>query len=121
MSVFPRGCREQIEDAYRRMADEGRYRPAAPSDGLGNITVPLESLDLDKEASEYARRWWAQEDECEFRVGCCNYPTRAATIFAVEAARLMCSADDAAALRLLQMAVAEVEQHGALNPDAIWR
>jgi hypothetical protein len=87
MTTIPEPCLRQIEDAYRRMADEGRYRPAAPSDGLGNITVPLESLDLDKEASEYARQWWEQEDECEFTVGCCNYPTRAATIFAIEAAR----------------------------------
>lgn len=112
MSIFPTDCYEQIADTYRRMANEALYRPAAPDDGLGNITVPLESLDLNVEADAYARRWWAQEDECEFRVGCCNYPTRAATIFAVEAARLMCGANDAAALRLLRMAVAEVERHG---------
>lgn len=99
---------EQIADAYRRMADEARYRPQAPSDGLGNITVALEQLDLDEEAETYARHWWTQEDDGEFYIGCCNYPTRAATVFAIEAARCLCGAQDDVALELLRMAVAEL-------------
>jgi hypothetical protein len=50
----------QIAAAYRRMAAEARYRPAAPSDGLGGITVPVEQLGLDAEAIRYARNWWAE-------------------------------------------------------------
>lgn len=41
-----------IARAYRRMAEIG-YRPAAPSDGFGNIAVPEEELDLEKEIKRY--------------------------------------------------------------------
>jgi hypothetical protein len=103
----------QIANTYRRMAQEGRYRPAAPSDGFGNITRPVEELDLDAEARAYAARWWAQEDDRHFWVGCCNYTTRAATIFAIEAARLLCGCSgEGHALRLLKMAVADLEANG---------
>jgi hypothetical protein len=103
---------QQIADAYKRMAHEAHYRPAAPSDGLGNITVPVEKLDLDQEAQRYAGMWWHEEHGHEFFVGCCNYRTRAATIFAIEAARNLCGVADDVALRLLRMAVAELEASG---------
>lgn len=98
----------QLEAAYRRMAREGRYRPAAPSDGFGGIAIPPEELDLDAEAREYAAEWWAAEDAQEFWVGCCNFPTRPATVFAVEAARLLCGANDDAARRMLRLALREL-------------
>ncbi len=44
------------------MAREARYRPAAPSDGFGNITVPEDELDLDAEARAYAERWSREEE-----------------------------------------------------------
>jgi hypothetical protein len=102
--------REQIEATYRMMAEVG-YRPAAPSDGFGHITVPVEELDLDQEAAAYATRWWDEEDAFTFNIGCCNYPTRPATIYAVEAARLMGSGvfGDPWALKLMRLAVAELE------------
>ena len=106
---------QQIEDAYRRMADQGRYRPAAPSDGMGNITVPLEDLDLDAEAKEYARRWTEEENKGLFYVGVCNFSTRPSTIFAIEAARNLCGVSDGAALRLLKMAAAELEEQGVTD------
>lgn len=111
MTTFPTTCRTQIENAYVRMADEARYRPQAPSDGFGNITVPLEDLDLEDEARRYAERWWREEDEGDFVIGLANYSTRPAMIFALEAARCTCSgtADDVA-LRLLRMAVAELRK-----------
>jgi hypothetical protein len=46
--------RAQIADAYRRMSEQARYPPAAPSDGVENITVPSEDLDLEAEAADYA-------------------------------------------------------------------
>ena len=106
----PTDIRAQLEATYRRMALEGRYRPAAPSDGLGNITVPPEQLDLDAEARAYAASWWADEDRMEFAVGCCNYPTRPATVFAIEAARLLCGANDDGARRMLRLALDELER-----------
>jgi hypothetical protein len=102
---------EQIASAYREMSSEARYRPAAPSDGFGNITVPAEELNLEKEAAQYAKNWWAEEDNLKFFVGCCDFQTRRATIYAIEASRNMCGGKrgDATALRLLKMAVKELE------------
>jgi hypothetical protein len=64
---------EQMEGAYRRMAEEARYRPRAPSDGLGNITVPVEKLDLNAEANRYARDWWVEEDGGGVPFSCARY------------------------------------------------
>jgi hypothetical protein len=101
----------QIENAYREMADKARYRPTAPSDGFGNIIVPDEELNLDAEAKEYAEFWWKEENGCVFNIGCCSFDTRPATIYAIEAARLMCggSATNRPALLLLKMAVKQLE------------
>ena len=101
----------QIKSAYREMAGKARYRPAAPSDGFGNIAVPAEDLNLEKEAAQYAKNWWAEEDNHKFFVGCCEFHTRRATIYAIEAGRNMCGGKhgDATALRLLKMAVKELE------------
>jgi hypothetical protein len=92
--TIPEGVYQQITDAYRAMGTMSpkAYRPMAPSDGMGHITAHEAELDLNNEAHRYAAQWWADEDRHTFWVGCCNYPTRAATIYAVEAARLMCGA-----------------------------
>ncbi len=109
--MIPTGCAEQIEDAYRRMALEVHYRPAAPSDGFGNITIPVDELDLDAEAAQYAHEWWAQEDTGSFTIGCADYPTRKAMIYALEAARLCCAGGNSPefAERLLRLALQELE------------
>lgn len=98
-------AREQIEDIYRRLAKEGRYRPAAPSDGMGGVLVPEEELDLDAEAADYAERWRAEEDSGRYHIGSCSKDDRPAFIFSIEAARLIAgggSSDHAA--RLLRLA-----------------
>lgn len=109
--TITRNIADQIGEAYERMATEARYRPSAPSDGFGNITMPIDELDLEAEQINYALRWWQEEDDHTFSIGCCNYPTRPATIFAIEAARLMCGGSDSEgpALNLLRMAVADLE------------
>lgn len=109
---------KQIEGAYKRMADQARYRPAAPSDGLGNITVPLASLDLDEEAKLYTRRWTEEENTGQFQVGLCDYSTRPSTIYAIEAARNLCGVSNGTALRLLKMAVSELEAQGITEDTA---
>jgi hypothetical protein len=116
-TIMSSSIRSQIGDAYERMAVEARYRPAAPSDGFGNITVPQEELDLEQERWSYAERWWDEEDNFDFFVGCCNGATRPATIFAVEAARNLCcgTPGDTVALRLLRMAVQELEGLGVAD------
>jgi hypothetical protein len=57
--------RRQIARVYRIM-DNLRYRPAAPSDGLGNIACPVDELDIDSEIAQYAGDWWSQEEECRY-------------------------------------------------------
>ena len=94
----------QVEHIYRRLAREARYRPAAPSDGLGNITVPERELDLDAEATEYAMSWLAEEHGLDYSLGCPDWHDRPALIFAVEAARAICGGNRVLARRLLAMA-----------------
>jgi hypothetical protein len=112
MRTLPDACRTQIAAAYRRMALEARYRPAAPSDGFGHITVPLRDLDLDAEAEAYAEHWWTEEDGLSFWIGCANFPTRPAMIFAVEAARLLAAGTVGTpyARRLLRLALKTLER-----------
>lgn len=107
----------QISDAYRSMATQARYRPAAPSDGWGNITVPEEALDIYKECASYVQQWMAEEDEHSFQVGCPSFEGRPALIFVVEAARAINGVNYELARDLLRMAVAELENlgNGALS------
>lgn len=105
MSFLPLEVVQQIKHAYRLMAERAQYRPAAPSDGFGNITTAPQDLDLEAEMTTYVTEWWREEDARTFHVGCCNAPTRPATIFAVEAARALCGTNDELALRLLHLAI----------------
>lgn len=100
---------EQIAEAYERMADEANYRPMAPSDGFGNITVPELELDIDEEKREYQVQWEGEEARQNFQIGTCNFLTRQATIFVIEAARCLCAADEGTAIKLLQMALEDTE------------
>lgn len=110
--TVPTEIERQIADVYRRMAVEARYRPAAPSDGLGGITVPVADLDLDAEAREYAAHWWQEEEARTYAIGCANGEDRPAMILALEAARLCCTGGDGPsyARRLLTMALEELDK-----------
>jgi len=112
MRYLPSNVVEQIRTAYRKMVAKARYRPAAPSDGFGNLTIDQNEAITDKEMTSYAQRWWEQEDNFRFFIGCCDMRTRSATIFAIEAAKNMCGGTfgNGTALRLLRMAVKELEQ-----------
>jgi hypothetical protein len=102
-----RDTADQLDRAYREMAAKARYRPCAPSDGFGHITVPSAVLNLDAECADYACGWAAEEDTLQFRIGCCNFDTRPATVYAIEAARCLCggASGNDVARRLLQMAI----------------
>lgn len=102
-------ARKQITDAYKKMAIELRYRPAAPGDGFGNITVRYEELDVEKEAVAYARAWWKEEDKGDYIIGSPNYELRPAMVHAIEAAKQMCAGDNELARKLLLMAADEVD------------
>jgi hypothetical protein len=79
---------ERLADAYKMMAALG-YRPAAPSDGFGSITIPEAELEVEIEAREYAHRFVAEEDTDHYFAGCTDYVFNRAAVLALEAFRLM--------------------------------
>lgn len=101
MSALPLEVVQHIKHAYRLMAERAHYRALGPNDEYENLAA----VDLEPEMAAYVAEWWRQEDARDFHVGCCNAPTRPATIFAVEAAKALCRADDDLALRLLHLAI----------------
>ena len=110
MTAVPPDVFDQLTATYRRLAYE--YRPMAPSDGYGRITVPKDDLDLDVESEAFAVRWWKEENEGTFWIGNCHFPFRPAMVCAVSAAQYMCAGTDfkEGALRLLRMAIEELEK-----------
>jgi hypothetical protein len=106
----------RIKEAYLQMVSEAKYRPGAPSDGFGNIQLTEEELKdagrLDAEAHKYAVNFIAEENGLKFHIGISNYDTNRAFVHSIEAARNLCDGKWGAevALRLLKMAVRDVEQ-----------
>lgn len=84
----------QIRSAFRQMTDAVYHDTGKPGD-----------------EDRFLKKWWQEEHEGNFYIGCCNFTTRKASIFAIGATRLMCqgSTGDQAALRLLKMAAEELE------------
>jgi hypothetical protein len=91
-----------LANAYRAMASQAQYRPAAPYD---------DELDLDEEAYEYAVEWREEEQGHRFFIGCTDFGLAPATVYAVEAARALCTGSFGVdvARRLLTMALTELE------------
>ena len=106
---------ERFAEAYLEMAKRARYRPAAPGDGFGNVSLSTEDLRdterLMREAKEYAVRFLEADDAGIHRLGVSNYSTNRALVYVVEAARALCggSQDDLAS-ELLQMAIDEIKK-----------
>jgi hypothetical protein len=65
-----------FRQAYLLMAPF--YRPAAPGDGMGHVSLtPAQCRDrkrLEREAGEYAGQFIAEEDTCKFVIGCSDLP-----------------------------------------------
>lgn len=102
---------ERIFQASLKMADEARYRPEAPGDGFGSVDLTKDQVDdperLEMEAARYAKRFIAEESSRSFSIGVSDWSTNRALVYAVEAARALCSPDHDLALDLLKMAVKE--------------
>jgi hypothetical protein len=108
---------QRIVEAYRAMAIL-RYRPAAPSDGFGGITVPTEELDVDIEAREYSRRFLKEEDDGAYWAGVTDFRSLRAAIWTLESLRLMNAGEfggEAIVPKLLRMAAEEYEQEMGLS------
>jgi predicted GTPase len=79
---------DEIGAAYRAMAEAG-YRPAASSDGLGNIRMPTPELNMDHEIRSYAERFVKEEDVDRYWAGCTHGEFLEAAVWTLEAFRLM--------------------------------
>jgi hypothetical protein len=103
----------RFAETYLAIAD-AKYRPAAPSDGFGNIQLSREQLDdrqrLYTEAVKYACAFSHEEDDHVFRIGCSNYSTNRAFVLSIEVARLLAGGSDGnqCAVRLLKLALKEI-------------
>lgn len=97
---------QRFADAYLRMAKEAKYRPMGPTNG-----ATADKSTLAAEARHYPETFLAEDNELTFRIGCTNYTTNRASVFVIEAARLLCSGDEfnPYAVRLLRMAIKEIE------------
>lgn len=108
---------ERFTEAYIEMAKRAKYRPVAPGDGLGNVSLSAEEARdpdrLMREAKEYAARFLAADDAHQHSVGVSNYATNRALVYVIEAARSLCGATDNLALNLLQMAIDEIRRSKA--------
>ena len=103
---------ERIGDAYRGMASLG-YRPGAPSDGFGGVTVPEAELEVGIEGRHYAHQFLEEEDKGVYRAGCTDLRSLRAAIWALEALRLMNAGSfggEAIVPGLLRMAAEEYER-----------
>jgi hypothetical protein len=107
---------ERFCEAYRLMAEKAKYRPAAPGDGCGHVYLTKAELrdrrQLEKEAATYAVGFSKEEDTLKFYIGCSNFRTNRAFIWAIEAARNLAGGDagNTTAIKLLEMAAEEVKR-----------
>jgi hypothetical protein len=106
----------RVCEAYITMADQARYRPAAPNDGFGNTYLSEQQLAdpgiLEEESGQYALEFLAQENTARFLIGVSNYSTNRALVYVIEVARCLCSGQsklrEVVAPRLLALAMQEL-------------
>jgi hypothetical protein len=104
----------RFAQAYLMLA-KAKYRPFAPSDRMGNVTLSAARLkdprQLHREAVEYAIKFQEEEDCDKFWVGCSNFTTNRAFVLPIEVARLLAGGDanNRRAVKLLRMALGEIE------------
>jgi hypothetical protein len=112
----------RYRDAYLAMAKEVRYRPQAPNDGRGHITLTEAQCSnlhrLHQEAVQYALRFDSEENTRSFSIGCSNFCTNKAFIWTIEAARLLAAGlYDDVAVQLMKMAIREIKRERDLSDD----
>jgi len=105
--------RKRITEAYLKMVQVAHYRPAAPGDGMGSVNLTEEEIAdparLAKEAADYAEDFLKQEDS-HFTIGVSDGSTNRALVYAIEAARALCTPDPDLALSLFKLAVEETKE-----------
>lgn len=110
---------DRYRDAYLAMAHF--YRPQAPGDGFGNVTLSGDEIAdparLQREAIDYAIGFNVEEDTHSFWVGCSDFETNKAFVWTIEAARCLASGANDEAIKLLRMAATEVARVRRKNPS----
>jgi len=98
---------QRFQEAYRQMAtgDKPHYRPGAPSDGWGNITVPIEELDLETESLRWAVKLSREADEGSSP----DYLTNRAFVYATSLVDALCMPELGLARKLVNLLVAEMD------------
>ena len=83
---------DRLREAYIAMSKRAKYRPAAPIDGCGNITLSDEVLadpqQLGKEAAHYATEFI--NEGYRFWIGVSDFSTNRALVYTIESARNLC-------------------------------
>ena len=100
----------RFAQTYLLMAHAG-YRPAAPSDGFGNIQLSLDQC-KNRERLYTEAIIAREEDGRSFNIGCSNYSTNRAFVLCIEAARLLAGGGDTSAVKLLKMAIRQIGDDG---------
>ena len=105
---------DHFRQAYLLMAKQARYRPQAPGDGMGHVSLTRKQLTdpelLQREATAYALRFNKEENEMTLAIGCSDFCTNRAFIWTIEAARALAGGKPDLALDLLNMAVKDVKR-----------
>ncbi|OBF42833.1 hypothetical protein A5719_10340 [Mycolicibacterium peregrinum] len=68
----------------------------------------------EEELAQSVADFWAQEDSHHYRLGCPDYRDRPALVFGVTALVALCATNRRTAVRLLEMALAEIKTN---HPD----
>jgi hypothetical protein len=106
----------QIAEYAKQEARRVELAAKAKASGCGGIYLSSEELNneaiLEREAGDYAKGFYKQDEEMNYPIGCSNFDTNRAFVFTIEAARVLCggSEGDETAIRLLRLAVAGIEE-----------
>jgi hypothetical protein len=94
------------------MARAARYRPAASSDGVGNLELTArqfrDAARLAEEARAYALNFIREANTMSFVVGFPRYDTNRAFCFLIEGARLLAGGSPRRGVQMLKLALAEL-------------
>jgi hypothetical protein len=105
---------EPFTEAYKAMSLYVKYRPQAPSDGMGSLLMTKKEIEnpdiLDLEAKAYARELAECDYELEWTLhGCLDYKCAKVFVYIFNAATLCFSGEINLVKKLLQLALLEIE------------
>ena len=100
---------QQIAETYQRMTDIG-FHPSIEAGWNGSVDEDL--LNPEKEVNSYIEGWVPDEEKMSYWAGCPDFDDRPALIFVIEAARQLNAVERGMAVKLLRMAIDDIEARG---------